>query len=918
MDDMTRMKIVRLRCEYLVNPIGLDESWPRLSWIMESGARGARQTARQIQVASDAVLLATGVGNIWDTGRVENDASAQIAYAGTPLEPRKRYWWRARIWDGSGSVSQWSESAFWETGLLTDRQWDAEWISVPERDGKSSEPCPFLRRLFDCPTAPTRARLYVTALGLYECHLNGKRVGADCFTPGWTEYQIRIPYQTYDVTAMLHQGENALGAILGDGWACSNLVDRRAVWSKQPFLKALLVLEYADGRSEIVRTDRDWRVGTGPILESDIYNGETYDARLEIPGWDASGFDDSLWTPAWSAPDNPDEKQKQPVIPPQHGPWPESKAAFSAKPGPVGRRIMELPALDRSEPTPGVHIFDFGQNFAGRLRLRIAAPSGTVITLRHGEMLQQNGTLYTENLHRAKASDRYICRGGAEETWEPRFTYHGFRFVELTGCPEAPPMDMLTGVVLHADMELTARFSCSNPLINKLQKCIEWGQRSNFLDVPTDSPQRNERLGWTGDAQVFIPTACYTMDVAAFFTKWCRDMEDAQTADGAFRHVVPNVTHWFGSAAWSDAGVICPWTIYRFYGDTRILERHYASMGRWVDYMERTSRDLIRPEEGYGDWLNPDHASDGTSLGPPPRMMIGTAYFARCATLMEKTAALLGRVEDARRYADLAERVRAAFRRTFVLPSGKMCCGTASGKCQTAYLLTLAFDLLPEESRAATFRNLLELIEQDDWHMRTGFVGTPLMNPTLSAMGRTDIAYRLLLQESCPSWLYPVLNGATTMWERWNSYTVKDGPHPNAGMNSFNHYAYGAIGEWLYAVVGGIAPDPDVPGFKRFRIQPCPGSGIDSAEMTMESLYGTILCRWFKTADALRVTTSIPPNTTATIVLPCGHADTARVNGAIPAEADGISGAHKDGGFIVMEAVSGEYEIEINPAEGIA
>jgi alpha-L-rhamnosidase len=905
----------RLRCEYLENPLGLDVAEPRFFWRMESAARGARQAARQLQVASDRELLTADRADVWDSGKVADDASAHVVYAGPALEPRRRYWWRVCIWDENGQCSPWSEPAYWETGFLSDRQWDADWISVPERDGKAGEPCPFLRRRFECAHPPARARLYVTALGLYECRLNGERVGADCFTPGWTEYQVRIPYQTYDVTSLLRRGENVVGAILGDGWACGYLVDRRSVWARQPFLKALLVLEYPDGRSETVRTDTAWRTATGPLLESDIYNGETYDARLEMPGWDAPGFDDARWAPGWPAPSNPAEKPKQPVIPPQHGPWPEAAAALTAKPGPNVRRVMELPALTRTEPAPGVHLYDFGQNFAGRVRLRVTAPAGSMITLRHGEMLQKDGTLYTENLRAAKVTDRYICRGGGEENWEPRFTFHGFRYVELTGCAEPPLLDAVTGIVLHSEMELTTRFSCSNPLVNQLQRCIEWGQRSNFLDVPTDCPQRNERLGWTGDAQVFIPTACYTMDVAAFFTKWCRDVEDAQHPEGAFTHVVPNVTYWYGSAAWSDAGVICPWTIYRFYGDTRILERRYASMGRWLDYMERTSRGLLRPEEGYGDWLNPDMDSD--SLGPPPRMLIGTAYFVRCADLMAQIAGILGRADDAQRYADLAARVREAFRNEFVYRGsrpGRLHCGTASGKSQTAYLLALAFDLFPEEQRAAASQYLLELIEKNGWRLRTGFVGTPLMNPTLTALGRTDVAYRLLLQETCPSWLYPVVNGATTMWERWNSYTKENGPHPDAGMNSFNHYAYGAIGEWLYAVVGGIALDPVVPGFKRFRIQPQPGLGIDSAELTMDSLYGTILCRWRKEADLFRVEARIPPNTTAAIILPCGGGDQARVNGREPQAADGITAAHIEGETLNLEAVAGEYIVEVGGA----
>ena len=882
----------RLRCEYLEDPIGLDVAEPRFSWRMESDARGARQTARQVQVATDAEHLAAGTGDMWDTGKVADDRSLHIVYGGKVLEPRRRYWWRVRIWDERGEESLWSEASFWETGFLSEAQWDAGWISVGERDGKKSEPCPFVRRRFDCERAPWRARLYVTALGLYECRINGERVGDDCFSPGWTDYNVRIPYQTYDVTEMIGQGENVIGAIVGDGWACGYLVweDNRSVWARQPFLKAMLVLEYEDGRSETIRTDESWRATTGPILESDIYNGETYDTRLEMPGWDAPGFDEAGWTPAWAGS--------------------ETKAALCAYPGPKVRRIMELPARERSEPNPGVFIFDLGQNMVGHVRLRITAPAGTAITMRHGEMLQEDGALYTENLSSAKATDRYVCRGEGEESWEPRFTYHGFRYVELTGCAAPPELSAVTGMVVHSDMEVLTHFSCSDERVNKLQHCIEWGQRGNFLAAPTDCPQRSERLGWMGDAQIFIPTASYTMDVAAFFTKWCVDVDDAQSAEGAFSHVVPNVTGHHGSPAWADAGVICPWTIYRFYGDTRILERHYEAMGRWVEYQVGKSNDLICPETGYGDWLNPRHTDDGSSLGPPPRGMIGTAYLARCGEIMTKTAALLGRDEDGHRYADLTERVKAAYRCEFVRPDGRMFCGAAEGDSQTAYLLTLAFDILEDENRQACFDLLMALIEEDDWHMRTGFVGTPLVNPTLTKFGRTDVAYRLLLQETCPSWLHIVLNGATTMWERWNSYTKEDGFGP-AEMNSFNHYGYGAIGEWLYAVVGGIALDADSPAFKRFRIQPGPGEGIDSAEMSYESRYGRILCRWRQEAHFLRVEARIPPNTSALVVLPGGEGDQVTINGREAHEAEGVSDVRMEGGRVLFDAVAGEYRIEI-------
>ena len=883
----------QLRCEYLQDPIGLDVAEPRFSWRMNSTARGARQTARHVQVATTPELLAAGTPDMWDSQVIEDDRSLHIVYQGKTIQPQRRYWWRVRIWDQHTEPSPWSDPAFWETGFLSQRQWDADWISVPERHSDKSEPCPFLRRRFDCDRAPSRARLYVTAMGLYECRINGRRVGDDCFTPGWTDYNIRIPYQTYDVTALVAKGENAIGAILGDGWACGYVVTvGNQHWARQPFLKAILVLDYDDGAVETITTDDSWRATTGPILESDIYNGETYDARLEMPGWDAPGFDDAAWTPAWAGF--------------------QTDAALCAYPDPLPRRTKELPALELSEPEPGVYRFDLGQNIAGRIRLRITAPAGTTITMRGGEALQDDGSVYYDNLVNAKATDVYTCAGNGEEMYEARFTYHGYRYVELFGCVSPPPLDAVTGIVIHADMEVLTQFSCSDDRVNRLQQCIVWSQRANMIAVPTDSANRDERLGWTGDAQVFLPTASYNMDVAPFFTKWCVDVDDAQSPEGAFSHTAPNTTGWHGSPAWADAGVICPWIIYRFYGDTRILEHHYDAMARWIDYQVRKSNDLICLETGAGDWLSPDHnpRDDYHSLGGPPRAMIGTAYLARCAQIMTDVATLLGRDDDVRQYADLTERVKAAYRGEYVRPNGTMFCGAASGRSQTAFLMTLAFDMLEEEKRADCFDWFVKLLEMNDWHLRTGFVGTSLLNPTLTRFGRTDLAYRLLLQETCPSWLYMVLMGATTIWECWDAYTKEDGFAPS-DMNCLNLFAKGCVGEWLYAVVGGIALDPDTPAFKRFRIQPSPGEGIDSAEITYESRYGQILCRWRDEPTVFTVETRIPPNTSALVDLPCAPADRVTVDGRDAQHAEGVSNLRKQDGRVLFDAVAGQYRIEV-------
>ncbi|MBM4048654.1 MAG: alpha-L-rhamnosidase, partial [Planctomycetes bacterium] len=782
-----------LRCEYLVDPLGLDARVPRLSWEVNDVRIGAVQSAYQVLAASCPELLARGRGDVWDTGKVKSDQSVHVAYAGRPLASRERVCWKVRTWDGHDAPSPWSAPAVWEMGLLDRGEWVGQWISVAPREGKSSEPCPFVRRGFALSKPVRRARVYVTARGVYELRLNGGKVGQDYFTPGWTDYKVRIPYQVYDVTSALRQSENVLGAILGDGWACGYLVweGNRSLWAKQPSLLAQLVIEFADGSTQTIATDATWRATTGPLLMSDIYNGETYDARREMPGWDAPGYDDSAWTAAH-------------VVEP-------TSALLVAKPGPNVRAISERRPVQMTEPAAGVYVFNMAQNMVGWVRLKIRAAAGAYVRLRFAEMLNKDGTLYTDNLRSAKCTDEYVCKGAGEELYEPRFTFHGFQYVELTGCPYKPSLDAVTAVVLHSDTPPTGLFECSHPMVNKLQSNILWGQKGNFLEVPTDCPQRNERLGWMGDAQVFVRTACFNLDVAAFFEKWMVDVEDAQDTDGAYPDVAPKVTQGKGVAAWADAGVIVPWTVYLCYGDVRILERHYVSMARWIACMKNEAResvrlgrsvttDLIRPDRGFGDWLAIDAPDPGRA--PTPKDLIGAAYFAHCASLMAKIARILGKDADAKEYAELADRVKAAFNREYVTPAGRVL-----GHTQTSYLLALAFDLLPESLRPKALEHLVNDIQKRGWHLSTGFVGTPLLAPTLTRFGRTDVAYKLLLQDTYPSWFYPIHQGATTMWERWNSFTKEHGFGP-VGMNSFNHYAYGSIGEWMYATIAGIDLDP--------------------------------------------------------------------------------------------------------------
>jgi alpha-L-rhamnosidase len=684
----------------------------------------------------------------------------------------------------------------------------------------------------------------MTARGVFELHLNGRRVGCDRFAPGWTDYRRRIQVSTYDVADHLREGENAVGAILGDGWYAGRIrgLGRRFWYGEQLSLLVQIEVEHADGSRTRIAGDEAWKTSTGPILGADFYDGEDYDARLEMRGWSEPGFDDSVWSAA------------RLFTPPE-------AALVPSRSVPI-RPQEELSAQGFSEPRPGVFVFDLGQNMTGLARIRLRQPRGREIVVRYAEMLDAEGTLYTENLRTAKCTDRYICRGG-EELFEPHFTFHGFRYVELTGIAGRPEREDVVGVVLHSDMARTGDFACSDERVNRLYSCIVWGQKGNFLDIPTDCPQRDERLGWTGDAQVFAKTACLNFDATAFFGKWCVDVDDAQRPDGAFTNTAPDVYDGAGGeAAWGDAGVICPWAAYRFSGDAAILERHYAAMTKWIRWRERNSPGLIHAHAAWGDWLAIDASPDDLGRSPTPRDLIGTAYFAHSTAIVAKVARVLGRRADAVRFSKLAKRIRAAFNREFVAPSGRIV-----GDSQTGYLLALGFDLLPAAKRGHALERLVKDIESRGWHLSTGFVGTPLIAPVLTRFGRGDVALKLLLQTTYPSWLYPVLQGATTMWERWNSFTLDQG-FGSAGMNSFNHYAYGAVGEWLYGAVGGIELDPDEPGGRRIVFRPCVGGGLTWARCTWKSPYGTMSSAWRLEGGRLKLDIALPPNTRGTVMLP--------------------------------------------------
>ena len=721
----------------------------------------------------------------------------------------------------------------------------SQWIGDRQRPTSGEPPCPYLRRSFQLPGPVRRATLTWTALGVADMHLNGAKIGVDFLMPGWSDFRERAQVLEYDVTKLLLAGENMLGAILGDGWYTGTLLwkNERNHYGTHPQLLARLNVEFRDGRHITLGSDKAWEMRYGPIVQSDIYHGETYDARQELGEWCVPSASAEGW-------------RKVDVFPAYRG-------VLQPKLNEPVRVTQILHPRKITEPASKAFVFDFGQNIAGLCRLKVRGRRGQKIVLKFGEMLNADGTVYRENLRLARVIDTYICRGGGEEEWTPRFTFHGFRYVEVTGLAGQPDASLLTAMVMHTDMQPAGKFHCSHPLLNRLNANIRWGLRGNFLDVPTDCPQRDERLGWTGDAQVFIGTAAFHYDVRRFFHKWLQDLRDGQRKDGAFPDVAPDILgkygpHQFGNAAWADAGVICPWEIYQHYGDKSILADNYDAMVRWIEYQRRTAKNLIRPRTAYGDWLAidavvPNHA-------PVPCDLVGTAYFAHTTSLLTKIAGLLGHKDDARRFQKLHAQIVVAFQKAYVTPDGRVV-----GHCQTAYLLALAFDLLPSRLRQKAFAHLVDLVEARNCHLTTGFVGTPLLLPVLTRFGRTDLAYKILLQEDYPSWLYTVRNGATTMWERWNSYTKEEGFGP-VGMNSFNHYAYGAVGEWMYGVIGGIRPL--APGFKKILFAPEPGDGITSAETSLPTPHGLAECCWRVCGRTMVVDVTVPEGVRAELRLP--------------------------------------------------
>jgi alpha-L-rhamnosidase len=888
--SFAQITVQHLLLENKINPIGIDVIMPRFSWQIISDNRNVMQSAYEIRISDNMLSLTKNKDVIWSTGKISSDSSVHLAYKGKALQPGKKYYWQVRVWNNKGKASAWSATAFWQMGLLNKDNWNAKWITPGYPEDRVNRPSPLFRKEFLSDKKIVSATAYITAHGLYEAEINGKRIGEAYLTPGWTSYKNRLQYQVYDVTPLLKKGVNAIGVTLGNGWyrGIIGFGNNINVYGSDIALLFQMNIKYSDGTTDSVISNENWKSSTGAIRYAEIYNGETIDARKEKKGWTLPGYDDSKWSGV-----KVEDYSKDVLLATENAPV---KKHETFKPV----RIFKTPA--------GGQVIDFGQNLVGWVTIKVKGTAGDTITVSHSEVLTKEGYFYTANLREAKAQDNYILKGGEEEIFEPHFTWHGFRYIKVDGYPGELKPENFTAVAIYSDMQPTGTFTTSNPLINQLQHNIQWGQKGNFLDVPTDCPQRDERLGWTGDAQVFSRTATFNMNVNNFFDKWLKDVA-ADQINGSVPFVVPNVLGpgAGASAGWADVATIIPWNVYLAYGDKRVLEDQYNSMKAWVEYMHGKSKnDLWNTGFHFGDWLfyRPDDDNDGRAA-VTDKYLIAQCFYAHSTQLLINAAKVLGKEDDVATYSALLQKIKDAFLKEYMTPNGRLVSGT-----QTAYVLALNFDMLPESLRTQAAVRLVDNVKSYGNHLTTGFLGTPYLCHVLTRFGYDSVAYKLLLQPTYPSWLYPVKMGATTIWERWDGIKP-DSTFETPGMNSFNHYSYGAIGDWMYRSMAGLDTYEDGVGYKHIKIQPHIGGNFTNVSASLETYYGKLSSSWKVDSNTLIMDIEIPVNTTATIYIPADDKNNITESGKQIDAVKDIRVKGNEDGYVIVNAGSGKYHFVV-------
>lgn len=870
-----------------VNPLGIAADDVSFAWAIAADERAMVQSAYQLRVGTNE-----SSAGVWDSGIVKSERQIDIALpSNVRLLPGTRYYWQVKIWDGNGAASKWSQPAWFETGLLSDSDWArAQWISYDTSGTNEPKSLPLLRQVIQLPKAVKRARIYASALGVYQLSINGQKVGDEFLAPGWTDYNQRIQSQTCDVTALLHKGENVIGAALADGWYRGKVgLNWRQVYGSTIALVAKLHVIYADGSTANFVTDGSWRSAEGAFVQADLQDGEAYDARREQPGWDCARFDASRWTPVTVVSEDLSKLVPQPDDP--------------------VRITGRLPARCRTEPISGHFVYDLGQNMVGVARVQMAGKKGQTVRLRYAEELyrlgEKRGQLYTENFRTAKVTDTYTFARDGSVSYQPTFTQHGFRYIEITGLETPPATNDVQGVVLGSDLPNIGDLTLAQPMLDQLVRNIRWGQRGNFLSIPTDTPARDERLGWTGDIGVFAPTASRFQDTRAFLSKWMDDLRDAQRPDGNIPAIVPQPRREFDQTGvgWSDAFITVPYAVWRASGDPRIVRRNWDAMKRFYNFVhDSATKDGNLLEEGRSSWFSGDWLNLEGVNRLEEHKVIATAYFAENTRMMAEMAAAVGETNLAADWAALVPKIRAAFVTAYRNADGSIYMGT-----QTAYAMALGMDLITDPAqREQTAAKFVAKLAADNYHLKTGFLGTPWLLPALSKIGRDDLALRLLRNEDYPSWGFEIRMGATTMWERWNSIRA-DGNFGPVDMNSFNHYAYGAVGDWMFQHLGGLQIIE--PGYQKVRIAPLIGAGgLSHARSSIRTPYGPLGSEWQLTDGELTLAVTVPPNTCAEIVIPAASAEAVREGNTSAAAAPGVKETAFAHGQLSLLVGSGRYE----------
>ncbi len=887
-----------LRCEYAEDPLSVDALTPRLSWAVEHPERGQRQSAYQILVASAPDRLAQDAGDLWDTGKLSGANTVGVRYSGQSLRSRQQCWWKVRTWDRDGRAGEYSEAARFGVGLLSREDWQAHWIGSPE---PKRGVAPFFRTTFELDRAVAQALLYVCGLGYCETHLNGAKVGDNVLDPGWTDYDKRVLYVTYDVADRLRAGPNALGAVLGEGWygndhsSISGYGQRPQLkWLGFPCLILQLHIVFSDGTETCVGTgDPGWWVSEGPILANSVYDGERYDGRLELVGWDTpecSPEEGERWAPAVAV-DGP-------------------KGALAPQLLEPIQVVKDVPPISINTPRPGVHVLDMGQNIAGWVRLSVEGPAGAEVTLKYAEILDDAGLVNQEPLRGARATDCYVLRGGGTEVYEPRFTYHGFRYVQIEGAPGELGLGNVLGRVVRSAVAQRGQFTCSNQLLNAIQRNVLWTEEGNLHSLPTDCPQRDERMGWLNDMTVRVEEAIHNFDLVRLLAKWEDDIADTQQADGAIADTAPHVGGHIPADPVTTCFLLIPWLLFVHYGDTRTLERHYASLKGWNDYLASRAEDDIVTYSHWGDWAGPaaQLAGDGSARsGVTPGEFMSTGYYYYNAQLLARFAGILGRDREAADLAALADRIGRAFNRKFFDPAtGRYARGNQSAQAFALYL-----GLVPEDAKPAVVQRLLDDVADHENHLTTGNLCTKYLLEALTECGAVEVAYRIATQTSYPSWGYMIARGATTIWERWELET-------GGGMNSHNHPMYGTVSSWFYKYLAGISFDPSHPACEHVVIKPYLPGELTRVEASVQTVRGEVGSKWDRSAEGLRLDATIPCNSTATICLPLGEKGTIREGDTVIWEGDapgapteGVTGCRASGDRIDVSVGSGHYRFLI-------